>query len=389
MPKLGKNRSLLFTVSGDEPFMKMQIDITLPGKLASSYPNQIGLKFLDNISDWMPSGVGRVVIITDHYVRKHYACLVEQALKSGGYNTLLLSFPCGEKNKNIRTKTKLEEKMLLEGCDRDSLILALGGGVVGDMAGFIAATFMRGISYIQIPTTLLAMVDSSVGGKTGIDTPQGKNLIGAFWQPKAVISDIECLKTLPQKQVINGLIEALKMFLTSDVESLNYLQQNLGGILRRDENILINIVHRAVKIKANIVQNDEKEKHQRATLNFGHTIGHALEKLSDYQLLHGYAVALGILVEVKIAQLMGHLEEKHYLLIKTLFSRLYILTSELKKFDVNDVIKNTKSDKKNRAGLVHYVLLNDLGSVYEMKNQFAHPVPDEVVRHAFLDIIED
>ncbi len=369
--------------------MSTRIEIALPEKLASSYPIHIGSGLLENISSWMPRSVSAVVIITDHDVRKHYASLVEKALKKKGYNTLLLSFPCGEKSKTNRIKSMLEEKMLAHGCDRECLILALGGGVVGDMAGFVAATFMRGIPYIQIPTTLLAMLDSSVGGKTGIDTPQGKNLIGAFWQPIAVISDIHCLKTLSQKQVINGLIEALKMFLTSDADSLNYLQENLDGILRNDETILINLVHRAVKIKATIVQNDEKEKHQRATLNFGHTVGHALEKLTNYQLLHGYAVALGLLVEAKIAQLMGHLEEKHYQFIKTLLNRLPIVTSELEKFDVDEVIKNTQSDKKNRAGLVHYVLLNDLGSVYESQNQFAHPVPDEVVKQAFLEINKD
>lgn len=365
--------------------MATQIEIVLPGAVASSYQIQIGSGLLDNILHWMPKSVGVVVIITDDYVKKQYAYLIENVLKKAGYKVLLLSFPCGEKSKNSRTKAKLEEKMLENGCGRDSVILAVGGGVVGDLAGFIAATFMRGIPYIQIPTTLLAMVDSSVGGKTAIDTPQGKNLIGAFWQPIAVISDIQCLKTLPQKQIINGLIEALKIYLTSDVDSLDYLQEHLEEILKGNDETLATLVHRAVKLKAEIVQQDEKEHHQRAILNFGHTIGHALEILSDYQLLHGYAVALGILVEAKIAQLMGHLEQKQYRLIQSILERLYILASDLKTFDVEAVIKNTQLDKKNRAGLVHYVLLNNVGGVYEKNNQFAHPVPDDVVRRAFVD----
>lgn len=369
--------------------MITQIEVTCKKVFAPSYLIWIGKGLLKNCSSWMPKNFSTVVIITDDSVEKLYASTLEATLKKDGYNTLLLSFLPGEKSKNSRLKSQLEEKMLEHGCDRDSLILALGGGVVGDLAGFIAATYMRGISYIQVPTTLLAMLDSSVGGKTGIDTKQGKNLIGAFWQPIAVISDLKCLKTLPQEHMINGLIEAIKMFLTSDVNSLNDLQKNLNLILSCDEKILSNLVRLAVAIKADIVKNDERECNQRAVLNFGHTIGHALEQLTDYQLLHGYAVALGLLVESKISQLMGLLEPKHVLFIKTLLNRLSITTHELNKFDVNAVIQRTQLDKKKRSGCVRYVLLNDLGSVYERENKFSHPVPDEMVKRAFLEIIED
>jgi 3-dehydroquinate synthase len=369
--------------------MTIPLDVALPAKVASSYPIRIGLGLLEDITAWIPKSISAVVIITDHHVRKLYAPLLERALERAGYKTLLLTFPAGEKSKNNRTKAKLEEQMLAQGCGRDSFIIALGGGVVGDLAGFIAATYMRGIPYIQIPTTLLAMVDSSVGGKTGINTPQGKNLIGAFWQPTAVISDIHCLKTLSKHQMINGLIEALKMFLTSDAASLHYLQEHVSAILDCDEAILSNIVLRAVTIKADIVASDERENHQRAILNCGHTIGHALEQLSNYQLLHGYAVALGILVEAKIAQLMGYLAEKQYVVIRSIFNRLDILTSELEQFDVNAVIQSTQSDKKKQAGLVRYVLLKDIGCVYEINNQFVHPVPDEIVRRAFLAISKE
>lgn len=369
--------------------MKTLINVCIPSSTASSYPIWIGSKLLENISLWMPKNNSAVVIMTDNWVKKHYASLLEKSLNKEGYQTLLFSFPAGERSKNSFVKNQLEEKMLAHGCDRDTLILAIGGGVVGDLAGFIAATYMRGIAYIQIPTTLLAMLDSSVGGKTGIDTPQGKNLIGAFWQPKAVISDIDCLLTLPKKQFINGMIEAVKIFLTSDADALNDLEQNLSSILNLEEVVLIQLIQQAVQIKADIVQHDERESNQRVILNFGHTIGHALEQLTDYQLLHGYAVALGLLVEAKIAQLMGLLEENHYQYIKNLLLQLNISTNDLKAFDVDEIIRRTQLDKKKRAGSVHYVLLNGLGTVYQINNQFAHPVSDEMVKKAFWETIEE
>ena len=369
--------------------MITSLEVTLESVPTAAYPIWIGPGLLAKSCSWMPKNCSTVVVITDDNVAKRYASTIEQTLKKQGYNTLLLSFPAGEQSKNRYIKSSLEDKMLEHGCDRDSLILAIGGGVVGDLAGFIAATYMRGIAYIQVPTTLLAMLDSSVGGKTGIDTPQGKNLIGAFWQPIAVIADTLCLKTLGQEQIINGLIEALKMFLTSDADSWHDLQQNLTLILSGDQTVLSEMVRRAVQIKVNIVKNDARECHQRAVLNFGHTIGHALEQLSDYQLLHGYAVALGILLESKIAQLIGLLEPEHVLLIRTLLSRLNITSHELKKFEVDAVIQCTKLDKKNRANEVHYVLLNDIGAVYEIAGQFTHPVADELVKRAILELIED
>ncbi len=375
--------------------MSAQLDVLISGTTATSYSIRIGTDLLKELLTMLPKNKRMAVIITDHIVKKHYAISIERSLKQAGYKTLLLSCPAGEQSKNGRTKSRLEEKMLAQGCDRDTLILALGGGVVGDLAGFIAATFMRGIAYIQIPTTLLAMLDSSVGGKTGIDTPQGKNLIGAFWQPSAVIADVNCLRTLSKKQMINGLIEALKMFLISDKDSLTFLEENLAVILsdipnsssRTRDDVLINLIHRAVKMKADIVAHDEREQHQRAILNFGHTIGHAIEHLTQYQCLHGYAVALGILVEAKIAQLMGHLHVTHYLYIKTLLQKLDITLHELKCFDVDALIKSTQLDKKKRDGLVRYVLLTGLGTVYEHDGQFVHPVDDVLVKRAFFEII--
>lgn len=368
--------------------MISQIHVDLPAMNASSYPIWIDTNLLNNVSLWMPKNVSMVVIITDNWVKMHYATPLEKNLNQAGYKTLLLSFPAGEAFKTNETKCQLEEKMFPHGCDRKTLILAVGGGVVGDLAGFIAATYMRGIAYIQVPTTLLAMVDSSVGGKTAIDTPQGKNLIGAFWQPKAVVTDINCLKTLPQNQLVNGLVEVIKIFLTNNVDHLIDLEQHLEQILNVEAEALSQLITRAASIKADVVKHDEKENHQRVILNFGHTIGHALEQLSHYQFLHGYAVGLGILVEGKIAQLMGFLEDKHYEYIKALLNRLSINAADLKGFNIDSVLHRTRLDKKSHSNHVYYVLINGLGSVLERDHCFAHSVADEVVKRAFIETIE-
>lgn len=363
-----------------------RVTVTIPATATSHYPILINSGWLNRLGNWLAANqkFSKIVIITDSKVKTLYAQAVAEKLSQQGYSVSLLSFPEGEKAKNSATKQKLETQMLRQRCGRDSVCLALGGGVVGDMAGFVAATYMRGIPYIQVPTTLLAMVDSSVGGKTAIDTKEGKNLIGAFWQPQAVLADIDCLKTLSKPQLINGLIEAFKMFLTSDAQSLRYAEKNLLDMLAGNPRILKNIIYRAVSIKAEVVKQDEKENNLRMILNFGHTIGHALEQLSNYKILHGFAVALGILVEAKIAQLLGFLSEKNLTHIQAIFSRLGIDGKDLKKYSAAKIIRATKLDKKAKSGTVNYVLLEDLGKVYAKNNLFAHGVPDSVVRAALM-----
>jgi 3-dehydroquinate synthase len=363
--------------------------VQIPQKQGNTYPILIEQNLLQNPKTWstLTKGYDHIVIITDHRVKKQYGNALAHYLTTKKHTVQLLSFPAGEKSKQQQTKQYLEEKMLRARCNRNTLCLALGGGVVGDLAGFLAATYMRGITYVQIPTTLLAMVDSSVGGKTAIDTPFGKNLIGAFWQPKAVLADLACLKTLSQKHLINGFVEAIKMFLTSDLKSLQYAIKNLNDVLSCDQKILANIIHRAVAIKAGVVEKDERENHQRMVLNFGHTIGHAIEQLSDYKMLHGYAVGYGILVEAKMSEILGFLSSKHYFIIQALFAKLGITGQALKKTNIDKIIKLTKLDKKVKTGKVNYVLLKVLGQVVEEKNKFAHPVSDSIVKQAFSKVI--
>lgn len=362
--------------------------VDLPAPPAISYPIWIGKNLLYSPQVWLPK-TSNIVVITDDMVRKFYASHLMQVLTEAGHRVLLYSFPAGETSKNRKTKRDIETQMLYAGCDRETLILGLGGGVVGDIAGFVAATYMRGIAYINLPTTLLAMVDSAIGGKTSINTAEGKNLIGSFWQPKAVIADITCLSSLPNEQFINGHIEALKMFLTSDAEGWYYLNHHREQLLYQDETCLTHLINRAVRIKASVVCKDEKENHQRAILNFGHTIGHALEHLTNYQILHGYAVGLGILIEAKIAQLMGLLPERHYDAIAAYLALLNIHAEALRKFNIKEVLQSTKLDKKQRAGTVRYVLLKEIGKVYEEDDQFTHPVTETLVETAFLSVIKE
>ncbi len=369
--------------------MTKQLKVNIPATTANSYPIIIKPNLLQHPETWLKNlAFDQLVVITDHTVRKLYGENLNQNLQEQGYKTVLLSFPAGEKSKNQAIKSQLEERMLRQRCNRNTLCIALGGGVVGDLTGFIAATYMRGIPYLQIPTSLLAMVDSSVGGKTAIDTPYGKNLIGAFWQPKAVIADLHCLTTLPSKQLIAGLVEAFKMFITSDVKSFSYAQKNLQKITALDNNLFQNIIYRAVKIKADVVAQDERESGLRMILNFGHTIGHAVEQLSNYKILHGYAVGLGILVEAKIAQLLGILSSANYEIIQTLMAKLGVRGHDLKKYDSAAIIQATQLDKKAKTGAARYVLLKNLGQVYHEKNSFAHPVEDAIVKAAVAEVIK-
>ena len=325
----------------------------------------------------------RLVIITDSRIKKLYGQYLLSMLKKSGGQVELISFPNGERNKTQATVTALQHALLKKRYGRDTLIIAVGGGVAGDIVGYVAATYLRGVPYIQMPTTLLAMVDSSVGGKVGIDTPYGKNTVGAFYQPRAVIADLNFLAKQSRKNIVNGLLEAVKTFITSDKIAVQLaLKLNLDAPLKTPD-VLQEIVFHSVRIKAAIAGRDEKESNERRVVNFGHTIGHALELLSGYRLPHGYAVGYGMLVEAKIAELLNILSPKDCGYIASYLKSFGITSAPLRKFPVEKVIKASKSDKKVRGGLPYYVLLESVGSVYKKDGQFAHPVKDSVVKKAF------
>jgi 3-dehydroquinate synthase len=328
----------------------------------------------------------RYVIITDDEVRKLYGEVLQKHLQEQGAKVELLSFPAGEKSKNQETKTMLEHAMLELGCKRDTLIIALGGGVVGDLAGFVAATFMRGIPHVQIPTTLLAMVDSSIGGKTAINTPFGKNLIGAFWPAEKIIIKEEFLKSLPEHKVLDGLVEAVKIFITHSPNGLKFVDENLSKILAKDLPTLHELIERSTALKERVVSRDKREHSKRATLNFGHTVGHAIELLEDYKIMHGHAVALGVLLEAKASQVDGHLSADEYEKVEKAITQLGFKSEELEKYEESELFEAMKSDKKNQDGVISYVVLERIGEIFEDKDKFAHELTFDTLHEALTQL---
>jgi 3-dehydroquinate synthase len=305
----------------------------------------------------------RVAVVTDEKVAPLYADKVIDALGKKGLKAGLVVTPAGEEAKNVNTLAALWNKFVELGIDRKSLVVALGGGVVGDLAGFAAGTFLRGVDYIQVPTTLLAQVDSSVGGKTGINLPAGKNLAGMFHQPRGVVIDVETLKTLPDREVRAGLAEVIKYGVIWDEEFLGFLESNITGLLSLDPAILVKAVLRSVEIKAAVVASDETENGLRRILNFGHTLGHVLENLAGYgKYLHGEAVAWGMMVAARLAAEMKMLSHSDADRLTALLEKLTKLP-QVKGVSAEQVVGGTKRDKKTVAGTVHYILPEKLGRV--------------------------
>lgn len=272
-------------------------------------------------------------------------------------------FPAGEASKNLDTVQKLYEDLIINHFDRHDLLIAFGGGVVGDLTGFTAATYLRGIDFIQIPTSLLSQVDSSIGGKTGVDFSQYKNMVGAFYQPKLVYMNLSLLNTLPKQQFISGMGEILKHGLIKSSLYFNWLRENDTHIMSLEPEFLEEMVYQSCLIKRNVVERDPKEKGERALLNFGHTIGHAIEKLADFQLFHGHCVGIGMAAASRISRDLGHItNEECTMILETL--KHFGLPASTDNMSAEDVLAVTKSDKKMIAGRVKFILLESIGSAY-------------------------
>ena len=269
--------------------------------------------------------------------------------------------PDGEKAKSLNELEGIFSQLIGMGCDRSSTFLALGGGVVGDATGFIAASFMRGVDYIQIPTTLLAMVDSSIGGKTGVNLPDGKNLVGAIWQPKAVVIDIELLKSLQEREITSAMGEVLKYGAILDRNLFEVVAENLNDILNLSKpELLTEVIGRCAKLKADVVVEDEREGGKRRILNFGHTIGHALETHFGFEILrHGEAVAYGMLAAGKLSNEDGRLQIADFELLQTTIKKLPL--PKLHKFDAENILKIMQRDKKVKDRKINFVLLEAIG----------------------------
>ncbi|MDI6778765.1 MAG: 3-dehydroquinate synthase [Bacteroidota bacterium] len=303
----------------------------------------------------------RCFIVTDSNVKRLYSIDFELFLKKAGMETHLISFRAGESSKTRRTKEYIEDRLLKYRADRNSIIIAIGGGVVGDIAGFTAATYHRGIEYIQVPTTLLAQVDSSVGGKTAVNHPLGKNLIGSFYHPVRVYINTDTLSTLPQRQFKNGIAEIIKYGAILDLELFQYLDINRQKILNRDKSCLVHIIKRCCELKALVVQKDPEEKSYRRILNFGHTIGHAVEKLSNYKVPHGYAVAIGMVGEALIAKNLGLLSLEGFQKLQKLILSYKLPVSIPCRFTLDEILTATRSDKKGKNDKIMYTLISKIG----------------------------
>jgi 3-dehydroquinate synthase len=289
-----------------------------------------------------------------------------------------LTFPAGEQSKTRDTWSRLTDTLLERGYGRDSGIVALGGGVAGDLAGFVAATYMRGLPYVQVPTTLLAMLDASVGGKTGVDTPSGKNLVGSFHPPVAVIADPLTLRTLPEREYRAGLAEAVKHGLIADRGYFEWIETHVSELGRREPGTLATLVRRSVEIKAAVVSDDEREGGRRAILNAGHTIAHALELVSNYGLPQGEAVALGLVLECQLAEQLGLAPTDLHHRVKDLLARLGLPNQFRPPLDPTALIQSMRKDKKNRRGEIHFSLPVEVGRVHRGKG-WTTAVPDEAI----------
>jgi 3-dehydroquinate synthase len=323
----------------------------------------------------------RYAVITDSRVADVVGERFIDALERDGLDVTLFKFPAGEWNKTRETWGELTDAILRAAYGRDAAIVALGGGVTGDLAGFVAATYMRGLPVVQVPTTLLAMVDSSVGGKTGLDTAVGKNLVGAFQQPALVLIDPAVLSTLPEPQLAAGLAEALKHGLIRDAGYFDRLADDLDRAFARDVDVLARLIARSVDIKAEVVARDEREGDYRRILNFGHTVAHAQELVSGYGWLHGEAVAAGMVAEATIGEAMGVTRAGVADRIREVLEAARLPVELDGEVDETRFFKAVELDKKRAGGRTRYTLLAEIGRVAESAGgAWTHEVPEETVR---------
>lgn len=337
-----------------------------------TYPIYIGENLLAQASlltNHIPSN--DVVIITNETIAPLYLEPVSAALNSKNIQTIIL--PDGESYKNLTTMESIFSEMLTSRCARDTTIVALGGGVVGDISGFAAACYQRGINFIQIPTTLLSQVDSSVGGKTGVNHSLGKNMIGAFYQPKCVIADIGTLHTLPKRELSAGIAEVIKYGLLGDIEFFNWLELNVNKLVDLDNDALMYAIQRSCQCKADIVASDEHEKSgRRALLNLGHTFGHAIETGMGYgNWLHGEAVACGMVVAAEFSERMKWISKDDVKRISSLISRANLPTELPHELSATKILELMAIDKKVKDGKLHLVLLKEIGEAV-LTSEFDH-----------------
>jgi 3-dehydroquinate synthase len=329
---------------------------------ARAYPIHIGRGVLPRAGELMPANSGRrAVIVSNAVVAAHHLAPLRTSLRDRGMHVDVVLLPDGEAHKNLATLDDLLTRLLELGVDRSTTLVALGGGVIGDIAGFAAAVYQRGIPFVQVPTTLLAQVDSSVGGKTGVNHPLGKNMIGAFWQPRAVLIDTRVLTTLPARELSAGLAEVIKYGSIRDREFFGWLEGNMAALLAKDAAALTHAIHRSCTIKAEIVAADEREAGERALLNFGHTFGHAIEAAQGYgEWLHGEAVAAGMVCAARLSERACGLEGRDTERLSALIAAAQLPVAP-PSITLERWFELMHRDKKVQAGALRFVLLQRLG----------------------------
>jgi 3-dehydroquinate synthase len=285
------------------------LKVNLDKKTLSSYEIRIGKGILDRVMLLIAKNhkAARYAIVTDSNVSQLYGRTMIDGMEKAGLKAFVIEIPAGESSKNIKVVMDVAGRLLAEGADRETMLIALGGGVVGDLTGFIASVYMRSVPYIQVPTTLIGQLDSAIGGKTAVDHPQGKNLLGTFYQPRAVFADVNFLDTLPDREFNNGLAEMIKYGIIEDESLFKRLEEDMDAVKSRDPVMLLKMIETCCRIKKSIVEIDEREQGLRRILNFGHTLGHALEAASGYKLSHGEGVALGMIAAARLSVMMNYL----------------------------------------------------------------------------------
>lgn len=339
---------------------KIHINKTVSGD-AYDILTDNGYDNLNEAVEALPFKPYKLCIVTDSTVGARYAFEVESVLNGLGYETCIFTFPAGEDKKNLDTVSSLYRFLIEKRFDRKSALLALGGGVTGDLTGFAAATYLRGIPFIQLPTSLLADTDSSIGGKTGVDLDEYKNMVGAFYMPSHVYINISALDTLSDREFSSGMAEIIKHSLIRDKSYYDELIKKAPDIMARDHDVLEDVIYKSLCIKAAVVEEDPTEKGLRAILNFGHTIGHAIERYMEFELTHGECVALGSSAALEISRLRGYISEKEADGARALFASFGLPVELSGEVDTDEIINITRSDKKMDAGRIKFILLKSIG----------------------------
>lgn len=363
-----------------------ELTVKIPAVPAGSYKIKIGSGFLTKLWGEIDSNFS---------TRNKFLITDENLVKTGHLQTLLdkndvpkfVIKPAGETSKNIATVIAIMEAMEKASLGRDTLVIGFGGGTVGDIAGFVAAIFKRGVPVIHIPTTTVAQTDSAIGGKTGVDSTLSKNAFGAFWHPAAVYIDVTTLKTLPDREYRAGLVESVKHALIADTKYFDFIEKNIDAILSRDNTALEKLAAYNCKIKAAVVEADPTEKNRRRMLNYGHTIGHAIESVSGYELLHGEAVAIGIVAAGLIEKELGLADKTRLDRVRKILSRLSMPVTLPAKISQKSLLETISRDKKAVNKWPPFVLTDKIGQVHRQNNNWAVDVKQEVTKKV-LDLLK-